>query len=113
VLREPAQLGHGEGRDGNDAHRIRPRPASRRATPQLADQIDGSVGGPGVVPEQSRPHHPAGLVEAHHPVLLRTHCHRGDVGQPAGLVQRHPQRRPPRVGVYLGALRVRGAPVTD
>jgi hypothetical protein len=46
-------------------------------------------------------------------VLLRSHCHRGDIGQAASLVQRRLQRCPPGVGMHLGAFGVRTSPVTD
>ena len=101
VFGQPAQLGHRERGQRHRADRLRP---GRR--PELGDQVSGRAGRPGVVPQQRRPHHLAGLVQAHHAVLLAGHAQRGHVGQPAGLGNRLPQGLPPGVRLHLGAVRM-------
>ena len=77
--------------------------------PSSATRSCAAAGRAGVVPQQRRPDHLAGAVEADHAVLLTAHRDGGDVVQPAGRAGRVLQGGPPRGRVDLGAVRVRRA----
>ena len=101
VFGQPAQLGHRERGQRHRTDCLRPGLRS-----ELGDQVGGRAGRPGVVPQQRRSHHLAGLVQAHHAVLLAGHAQRGHVGQTAGLGNRLPKGLPPGVRLHLGAVRM-------
>ena len=100
----PAQLGGGDARDRDGAHRLGPRGGPA----ELLDQRRGVGRGPGVVPQQRVAHRLAVLVEQHHPVLLARDPDRRDVAG-ADLAERARQRVPPGPGIDLRAVRVRTA----
>ncbi len=110
VLGEPAELRHGERGDRHRADGVRPPLGAAR---QFGDEVVRRAGGPGVVPQQGRPYHLARLVQAHHAVLLGGDGDRRGVVQPAGVVDRGAQRRPPRVRMDLGAVRMRRPALPD
>ena len=93
---EPAQLGHGQGRDEHGTDRVRPRLAT---AVQLGGQLGGGVRRTQVVPEQGVADDGTVLSEADHAVLLRTDRDPGDVVQATGRGDRLLQRVPPCVRV--------------
>ena len=101
VLGKPAQLGHGEAGDRDEAHRVDP---GGRAT-ELVGQVGGGPGTAGVVPEQGVAHHGVVLVERHHAVLLAAD---GDGRHPVedAVTARLLEGPPPVLGVDLGAVGV-------
>lgn len=110
VVRQPAQLGDGEGGDEHAAHGVGPGPGpGRRVTvAELADEVSGGVGAACVVPQERGADDLAVGVEADHAVLLAAHGQSGHVGQSADGVNHLGEGGPPVVGVDLGAVRVAG-----
>src|SRR5262249_48845222 len=102
----------GEAGHRDDADRVGPGLAALLAPTEVVDEVGGRAGAARVVPQQRRADHLAVLVQDHHAVLLPGDRYRGDVVQPAGLVDRLAQRVPPGVRVHLGAVRMAGAPLT-
>jgi hypothetical protein len=109
VLGEPAQLGHGERRDGHDTDRLGPGATSHLGTAELVDEVAGGAGRAGVVPQQRGAYDGAVLVEADHAVLLAADADGSHVVQASGLGDRRLERGPPVVRVDLRAVRVPGA----
>ncbi len=101
---QPAQLGGGERRDGNDAH-----PPGVVVRADLGGQVASCRGGAGVVPEQGVADDAALRIEHHHAVLLSGDRHRRDVVETAGVVDGGEQRIPPGGGVDLRPIRMPGA----
>ena len=109
VLGEPAQLGHGERRDGHDTDRLGPGATAHLGTAELVDEVAGGAGRTGVVPQQGGAYDGSVLVEADHAVLLAADADGCHVVQASGLGDRRLQRGPPVVRVHLGAVRMPGA----
>ena len=111
VVGEPPQLGHRDRGQRHDTDGLRPRPRAA----ELVDERARRVGRTHVVPQQRGPHHLAGLVEAHHAVLLRTDRDRLDAVQSTRGRDRLPRggfpcRRGDFGAVGMGGRGPRGSP---
>ena len=108
MVPDPADL-----RDGEGGHRDQPGPAGKVVRPHFVGERGRGCRRAGVVPQQRRPHHVAGVIQQHHAVLLASHRQRADVRQPAGVVERFGQSPPPVVRVDFRSVRVSGPALAD
>jgi len=115
VVGQPAQLRHGQGGDGHGAGGLGPPrgPFGPRVVAGVgaafADEVAGGARRTGVVPQQCGPDDIPVRVEADHAVLLAPHGERGDVVEASGEFDGLQESGPPRLGVDLGPLRMRGS----